>query len=240
MAGDGQPVAVREDSSLDVPEPEVALVLNRFGDIVGYTACNDISSRSIESENPLYLPQAKIYLGSCALGPAITPAHEIADPYDLSIEMTILRGGEVVWQGTTSTSKLHRRFEELAGYLFRADQHPEGVVLSTGTCLVPEAPFGLVDGDVVKVTVERVGTLTKVARRNNSVNLGLASTMVRWSMQGQLHAGSWRWRRTWTSANAACCWAGDFGSSGRPLRLPPASKRAGRPRSGRPLRNGGA
>lgn len=160
VSGDGQPVAIRDDSALDVPEPEVALVLNRFGEIVGYTACNDVSSRSIEGDNPLYLPQAKIYLGSCALGPAITPAREIPGPYDLSIEMTIERDGQTVWEGTTSTSKLHRRFEQLAEYLFRADAHPDGVVLSTGTCLVPEAPFSLAAGDVVKVTVQHVGTLT--------------------------------------------------------------------------------
>ena len=160
VAGDGEAIALREDSTLDVPEPEVALVLNRFGEIVGYTACNDVSSRSIEGENPLYLPQAKIYLGSCALGPAITPAWEIGDPYDMTIALAIERGGGTVWQGATSTAKLHRRFEELAAWLFRADRHPEGAVLSTGTCLVPEAPFSLAPSDVVRVSVTGVGTLS--------------------------------------------------------------------------------
>jgi len=160
VAGDGQAIAVRADSAIDVPEPEVALVINRFGEIAGYTACNDVSSRSIEGENPLYLPQAKVYLGGCALGPAIRPSWEIADPYDLGIELTIRRGGAVAWHGQASTASLRRRFDDLVGYLMRADIYPDGVVLSTGTCLVPPAPFSLADGDVVTVAVESVGTLT--------------------------------------------------------------------------------
>jgi 2-dehydro-3-deoxy-D-arabinonate dehydratase len=160
VAGDGQAIAVRADSVVDVPEPEVALVINRFGEIAGYTACNDVSSRSIEGENPLYLPQAKIYLGGCALGPVIRPAWEIADPYDLGIELTIRRAGAIAWQGQASTSALRRRFDDLAGYLMRADIHPDGVVLSTGTCLVPPAPFSLADGDEVCVEVAEVGVLT--------------------------------------------------------------------------------
>ena len=137
VAGDGQTIAVRADSAVDVPEPEVAVVINRFGEIAGYTACNDVSSRSIEGENPLYLPQAKIYLGGCALGPSVRPSWEVADPYDLGIELTIRRDGALAWQGRASTSALRRTFDELAGYLMRADIHPDGVVLSTGTCLVP-------------------------------------------------------------------------------------------------------
>ena len=160
VAGDGQTIAVRADSVIDVPEPEVALVVNRFGEIAGYTACNDVSSRSIEGENPLYLPQAKIYLGSCALGPAIRPAWEIADPYDLGIELTIRRDGAIAWHGRASTSALRRKFDELVSYLMRADVHPDGVVLATGTCLVPPAPFSLADSDVVAVAVEQVGVLT--------------------------------------------------------------------------------
>ena len=160
VAGDGQTIAVRADSVVDVPEPEVALVVNRFGEIAGYTVCNDVSSRSIEGENPLYLPQAKIYLGSCALGPAIRPAWEITDPYDLEIELTIRRDGAVAWHGQASTASLRRRFDDLVGYLMRADIHPDGVVLATGTCLVPPAPFSLADGDVVTVAVAGVGTLT--------------------------------------------------------------------------------
>ena len=160
VIGDGQTIAVRADSDLDVPEPEVALVINRFGEIAGYTACNDVSSRSIEGENPLYLPQAKVYLGGCAVGPAIRPSWEITDPYDLGIELTIRRDGAVAWHGQASTASLRRTFDELAGYLMRADIHPHGVVLATGTCLVPPAPFSLADGDVVTVAVTAGGSLT--------------------------------------------------------------------------------
>ena len=160
VVGDGQAVAIRDDSAVSVPEPEVALVVNRFGEIVGYSVCDDVSSRSIEGENPLYLPQAKTYLGSCALGPAIRPAWEVADPYDLAIEMTISRGEDVAWQGHASTSALRRRFDELVGYLLHADVHPDGVVLTTGTCLVPPAEFTLASGDEVRIEVSGVGVLT--------------------------------------------------------------------------------
>ena len=95
----------------------------------GVTICNDVSSRSIEGENPLYLPQAKIYLGACALGPMVRPAWEVPDPYSLTIALTIRRGGSVAWQGTASTAQLHRRYDDLVSYLMRADVHPEGVVL---------------------------------------------------------------------------------------------------------------
>ena len=167
VAGDGQPVAVRSDSTLDVPEPEVALVVNAFGEIAGYTVCNDVSSRSIEGENPLYLPQAKTYLGGCALGPFIRPAWEIADPYDLPIELTILRSGVVAWTGTASTGQLHRTYDELVRYLLHSDIHPHGAILSTGTCLVPPAPFTLEPDDVVRIDIGQIGTLT------NSVVRGL-------------------------------------------------------------------
>jgi 2-dehydro-3-deoxy-D-arabinonate dehydratase len=160
VAGDGQAIAVRDDSTLDVPEPEVALVINAFGEIVGYSVCNDVSSRSIEGENPLYLPQAKTYLGGCALGPYIRPAWEIADPYDLSIELTILRAGDVAWAGTASTGQLHRTYDELARWLLHSDVHPDGVILSTGTCLVPPAPFTLEQDDVVSIDIAEIGTLT--------------------------------------------------------------------------------
>jgi 2-dehydro-3-deoxy-D-arabinonate dehydratase len=160
VAGDGGPIAVRTDSTLDVPEPEVALVLNAHGEVAGYTICNDVSSRSIEGENPLYLPQAKVYLGGCALGPAIRPAWEIADPYALTIDITILRSGAAAWHGTASTAQLHRRYDELVSCLLQADWHPAGVILSTGTCLVPPAPFTLQPQDVVRIDVSEIGTLT--------------------------------------------------------------------------------
>ena len=160
VTGDGESVSVRTDSEIDVPEPELGLVVNSHAEIVGYTVVNDMSSRSIEGVNPLYLPQAKIYLGGCAVGPGIRPVWEVADPYALTIELEIHRGGELVWSGETSTSLLHRRFDELVGYLFRADAFPDGVVLSTGTALVPDLPFTLAEGDRIAITVGEVGTLT--------------------------------------------------------------------------------
>ena len=160
VTGDGESVSIRTDSEIDVPEPELGLVVNAAAEIVGYTVVNDMSSRSIEGVNPLYLPQAKIYLGGCAVGPGIRPAWEVADPYNLAIELVIHRGGEVVWSGETSTSLLRRKLDELVGYLFRADVFPDGAVLATGTALVPDLPFTLADGDRIAITVGEVGTLT--------------------------------------------------------------------------------
>ncbi|MEV5552334.1 fumarylacetoacetate hydrolase family protein [Nonomuraea wenchangensis] len=165
VTGDGGRIAVRADSEIDVPEPELGLVLNAAGEIVGYTVVDDVSSRTIEGVNPLYLPQAKIYLGACAVGPAIRPAWEVADPYALDITLTIARGGATVWDGKSSTSDLHRRLDELAGYLFRADVFPDGAVLATGTSLVPDLPFTLQDGDTVTIGIGEVGTLTTTVVR---------------------------------------------------------------------------
>src|SRR5580693_10547905 len=109
VVGTGGRVSVRADSQVDVPEPELAAVLNYAGQVVGYTICNDMSSRSIEGQNPLYLPQAKTYAGSCAVGPWIVPAWEIPDPYGLTIELTISRDGGAAWEGTSTTSTLHRK-----------------------------------------------------------------------------------------------------------------------------------
>jgi 2-dehydro-3-deoxy-D-arabinonate dehydratase len=159
VSGPGQTIAVRADSAIDVPEPELALVLNAQGEICGYTVCNDVSSRTIEGENPLYLPQAKIYLGSCALGPAIRPAWEVPDPYRLTIRLTISRDGADIWAGSASTAGLHRKFGELTEFLYRADVFPDGVVLATGTSLVPELPFTLAGGDVVTIAIDGIGAL---------------------------------------------------------------------------------
>jgi 2-dehydro-3-deoxy-D-arabinonate dehydratase len=169
VAGPEEPVVVRADSTWDVPEPELALVINAHAEIVGYTIGNDVSSRSIEGDNPLYLPQAKVYARSCALGPAITPAWEVADPYALAMRMRILRGGSVHWEGEASTSELKRRLDDLVEYLFREDDFPDGVILSTGTALVPETPFTLQHGDVVEIEIDQLGLL------RNPVVLGKAA-----------------------------------------------------------------
>ena len=171
VAGPDAPVSVRADSTINVPEPELAAILNADSEIVGYTVCNDMSSRSIEGENPLYLPQAKIYLGGCAAGPWIRPAWEVPDPYALTISMTINREGAAVWDGTTSTSALRRRVPELASYLFREDVFPSGVLLSTGTSLVPDLPFTLEPGDSVRIAISSIGELA------NPVVLGKAAVL---------------------------------------------------------------
>jgi 2-dehydro-3-deoxy-D-arabinonate dehydratase len=172
VSGPGEPVSVRSDSVIDVPEPELAVVLNAAGEVAGYTICNDMSSRSIEGENPLYLPQAKIYLGGCAAGPWIVPAWEVPDPYALTIELTIARGGAVAWEGSASTAALHRKIDELAAYLFREDEFPAGVILSTGTSVVPDLPFTLEAGDEVRIRISGIGELVNPVVRGKAALLG--------------------------------------------------------------------
>ena len=181
VSGPGAPVSVRADSSIDVPEPELAVVLNADGAVAGYTICNDMSSRSIEGENPLYLPQAKTYAGSCAVGPWIVPAWELPDPYALTIELTIARDGGVAWAGTATTSTLHRKIDELAAWLFRENEFPAGVILSTGTSLVPELPFTLQAGDEVRITISGIdGALVNpVVQGKAALQAGVASSRAR-------------------------------------------------------------
>jgi 2-dehydro-3-deoxy-D-arabinonate dehydratase len=157
---DHEPVGIRRDSELNVPEAELALVINAGGEVVGYTVCNDMSSRSIEAENPLYLPQAKLYAGSCALATGIRPAWEVPDPTDLDIELTVSRDGGTAWHGRTTTGAMYRKPDELAAWLFAEESFPAGVILSTGTGLVPEMDFSLQVGDVVRIEIAQVGTLT--------------------------------------------------------------------------------
>jgi 2-dehydro-3-deoxy-D-arabinonate dehydratase len=159
VAGPDAPIVVRTDSIWDVPEPELVLVVNAHAEIIGYTIGNDVSSRSIEGENPLYLPQAKVYAGCCSLGPGITPAWEVSDPYNLTIHLAIERNGQVYWEGETSTRELKRRFDELVTYLFLENDFPDGVFLYTGTALVPERQFTLEPGDVVQIDIDQLGTL---------------------------------------------------------------------------------
>jgi 2-dehydro-3-deoxy-D-arabinonate dehydratase len=158
--------AIRTDSDVDVPEPELALVLNSFGEIVGLTICNDMSSRTIEGENPLYLPQAKIYAGSASLGPGIRPVWEVSDPSHLAISVDVIRDGTSVWTAHTSTAHMHRTFDDLVGYLRRSMEFPHGAILATGTGVVPELDFTLHDGDVVHITIDEIGTLTNTITSN--------------------------------------------------------------------------
>ena len=161
--GPGAAIAVRSDSSWDVPEPELTLVLDANARIVGYTIGNDVSSRSIEGESALYLPQAKTYDGSCAVGPAIVPSTEVEPPF--SIRMTIQRSGEALYDDATSTAGMKRGFEELASYLTRALAFPKGVFLMTGTGLVPDPPFTLEAGDSVRIAIEELGVLENGVER---------------------------------------------------------------------------
>jgi 2-dehydro-3-deoxy-D-arabinonate dehydratase len=156
VVANGQPVRIRADSGWNVPEPELVLVINGSGEIVGYCAGNDMSSRDIEGENPLYLPQAKIYDGSCALGSGI----QLAGPSelrDLPIRIEIVRDGAAAFSGKSSTAQMHRRPEELAACLVQELTFPQGVFLMTGTCMVPGDGFTLHSGDTMRIGV---GTIT--------------------------------------------------------------------------------
>ncbi|WP_028936107.1 fumarylacetoacetate hydrolase family protein [Pseudonocardia spinosispora] len=157
---DGEPIAIREDSALNVPEPELGVVANRHGEIIGYVVVNDVSSRTIEGENPLYLPQAKIYAGSAALSTAIRPASEVAEPGALDIGLTVRRNGTEVFGGTTSTAQLNRTPDELVDHLFRGQPFPDGAVLATGTGIVPSMDFTLQPGDEVRIEISEIGVLT--------------------------------------------------------------------------------
>jgi 2-dehydro-3-deoxy-D-arabinonate dehydratase len=163
VRGQGDPIAIRSDSSWDVPEAELTLVVDAGGRIVGYTIGNDVSSRSIEGANTLYLPQAKTYDGSCAIGPAIVPATEIEPPF--TIRMTIERQAVAVYDDVTSTAQMRRSFEELASYLGRALSFPTGVLLMTGTGIVPDPPFTLEAGDVVTIAIDGLGALSNRVER---------------------------------------------------------------------------
>jgi 2-dehydro-3-deoxy-D-arabinonate dehydratase len=158
VVGDGQPVGIRADSPWNVPEPELGIVLNAAGEIFGYVVGDDVSSRSIEGENPLYLTQAKVYDRSCALGPGIVPAWAASGPFDIALR--VQRGDTVAFEGSTSTARITRRFQDLAAWLMAALAFPVGVVLLTGTGIVPDESFSLRAGDVVTIDIPGIGTLT--------------------------------------------------------------------------------
>ncbi len=161
--GHGDHVAIRRDSTWDVPEPELTLAISSRGQVFGHTIGNDMSSRSIEGENPLYLPQAKVYTGSCAIGPCLVvgppPGPETV------IGVTITRGGAQVFSGDTTVSQIKRSLTELAEYLFRSNEFRYGAYLMTGTGVVPDSSFTLEPGDVVAITIDGIGTLTNEVER---------------------------------------------------------------------------
>ncbi|HTM56141.1 MAG TPA: fumarylacetoacetate hydrolase family protein [Pirellulales bacterium] len=159
VSGPGQAVRIRQDATWSVPEPELALVLNSRLELVGFTIGNDMSSRDIEGENPLYLPQAKLYLGSCALGPWITLAAAMPRPEEIEIEMVIERAERQAFAGKVSVDQMARSFADLIGWLARDNSFPDGAILLTGTGIVPPNDFTLEAGDVIAIAISGIGRL---------------------------------------------------------------------------------
>jgi 2-dehydro-3-deoxy-D-arabinonate dehydratase len=157
--GPGEPVGIRRDAKWSVPEPELALVLNSRGKIVGLTIGNDMSSRDIEGENLLYLPQAKVYRHSCALGPWIVLGSPESAAREWKIKIAIQRAGQSVFAGETSVGNIKRGFDELAGFLFRSQNFPQGAVLLTGTGIVPPDVFTLREHDLIQIEISGIGLL---------------------------------------------------------------------------------
>ena len=153
-------IGIRYDSEASVPEPEVAIYINRHREIIGYAICNDVTARSIEGENPLYLSQAKIYIGSTSLGPDITPSWLAPSADQMAIKAKIVRGSNIEWEAETSLGNLNRTLEDLVNYVFRCQDFPHGLILSTGTGIVPPMDISLAAGDIVEINVAGVGTLS--------------------------------------------------------------------------------
>jgi 2-dehydro-3-deoxy-D-arabinonate dehydratase len=165
VVGHGQDISIRKDSTWNVPEPELTLFANSNGNIEGYTVGNDMSSRSIEGENALYLPQAKTYDKSAAIGPCLMILSEPISK-DTLISIVIKRYNAAVYSDYTPLSRMKRELTELVGFLFRELTFPKGVFLMTGTCLVPPNDFTLEPGDVVEITIDGIGTLTNTVAHN--------------------------------------------------------------------------
>lgn len=164
-AGPNEPIGIRSDSKLTATEPELAYILGEGREIVGYTICNDVSAWDLERENPLYLPQSKIFSGCCALGPAILLAEGGPDPYDLDIHCRIIRERETIFSESTSSGNIGRRFEELNEYLYRDNPVPMGTVVSTGTGIMVPNEFALRDGDTVEIEIDGIGTLVNPVKQ---------------------------------------------------------------------------
>ncbi|MEM3912130.1 MAG: fumarylacetoacetate hydrolase family protein [Saccharolobus sp.] len=166
--GHGEAIIIRRDSEWTLPEPELAVVIDSNGKILGYTIMDDVSARDLEAQNPLYLPQSKIYYGCCAFGPFIVTPDEVGNPYNLDIVLKIFRNNKIFYEGNVNTSKMRRKIEEQIEYLLRDNPVPDGTILTTGTAIVPGRDKGLKDGDVVEISISKLGTLiTPVSKANN-------------------------------------------------------------------------
>lgn len=165
VRGPGETVRIRRDSKWNVPEPELALVVSPRLTLVGFTIGNDMSSRDIEGENPLYLPQAKCYDHSCAVGPAITLASDFPPPEQAAIRLIIERGGQTAFDGQTTVAAIKRSFEELISWLGRETTFPNGAILLTGTGVVPPDDFSLLPADVVHIDISGIGRLTNTVEQ---------------------------------------------------------------------------
>jgi 2-dehydro-3-deoxy-D-arabinonate dehydratase len=161
--GPRKEIGIRSDSKFTAPEPELAVILGAKGDVIGYSIANDVSAWDIERENPLYLPQSKMYTACCSLGPVIVTADEITDPYNLQMTCTIRRGDKIIFSGATSTAKLNRKIETLIEYLLKANPVPAGSVLLTGTGIIVTEDSALAAGDTVTITVPEIGELSNPA-----------------------------------------------------------------------------
>lgn len=163
--GPNDDVYLRSDSNWQIPETELGLVIDSKGTILGYTVGNDMSCRDIEGENPLYLPQAKVWKRSCSIGPSIRLVETVEDPYKFEIACRIYRNNEKVVDGTASTGQLKRKLDELVSFLIRDNEIFDGTVLLTGTCIVPPNEFTLEDGDRIESEVSEIGVLTNFVKR---------------------------------------------------------------------------
>lgn len=158
-------IGIRSDSTLTATEPELAYVLGDNGEIIGYTLCNDVSAWDIERDNPLYLPQSKVFYGCCALGPMFVTPSEVDDPYNLDMTCTVLRGDEVIYEGNVNTSQINWKFEQLTEFLMRDNPIPFGTIVSTGTGIIVPNDLPLAAGDLVKIEIDGFGTLANPVKQ---------------------------------------------------------------------------
>lgn len=171
--GPNDPVYLRSDSNWQIPEPELGLVIDGAGEVLGYIVGNDMSCRDIEGENPLYLPQAKIWKNSCAIGPAILLKDAVEDPYELKIICRIFRNDEKVFEGEAKVRQLKRSLDELVHYLIRDNDIFDGTVLMTGTCIVPPNEFTLNDKDHIEIEIPSIGVLSNPVKSQSLSTMGV-------------------------------------------------------------------